>query len=376
MEDVAGAERIAARQVLGRGEDGDRPHRRPEGGEGADPVQRPGAAGHVALHVLHPGGGLDRDAARVERDRLADDAEHQVALRTGRVVAQDDQARLVPAASAYGAQRAHPQLVELARREHFGGQVLVLGRELLRLLAERVRVELVRRHVREVARAVGPLGDDRRPLHCSAQLRVVGVADHDPLGRPGLVLRLPAARRVGAEDRPLDERRRLLGQRHRERLVEQPDERSAHPRESLGRRGARRPQRVGVDLVPLPDARRDQARRLELAVEVEEDRLATLAAQLAALGESREPSAELAVKDLRTVAAKRLCHQQRQGIRARLPGEGDLDLGHRSAMVTLPDVLRCIDSPEIPRRSDGCQALCGSSSRRFPPKPTCRRRPE
>ena len=103
----------------------------------------------------------------------------------------------------------------------------MLGGELLRLLAERVRRELVRWHVREVARPVRTVGDDRRALDGRLQLRIVGMPDDDPLGRARLVVGLPAARRVRAEDRPLDERRGLVGQRHGEGFVEQPDERSA-----------------------------------------------------------------------------------------------------------------------------------------------------
>jgi hypothetical protein len=54
-----------------------------------------------------------------------------------RVVAQDDQARLVAAAAADGAQRTHAEVVELARGENLAGEVLVLRCELLRLLAKR-----------------------------------------------------------------------------------------------------------------------------------------------------------------------------------------------------------------------------------------------
>ena len=340
-EDVAGPERVAAGQVLGGGEGGDRAHRRAERGERADPVQRPGAAGHVALHVLHPAGRLDRDAAGVERDRLADQPEHDVVARAGRVVAEDDQARLVAAAAADGGQRAHPELVELAGGENLAGQVLVLARELLRLLAQRVRRELVRRHVREVARAVRPLGDDRGALDGRLELGVVGVADDDPLRRLRLVLRLPAAGRVGAEDRPLDERRGLLGQGNRERLVEQPDERAADAGESLGGRRARRSQRVCVHVVALADAGRHEARRLELAVQVEQDRLAAVAAQVAAL-------AELA-RAVRRACRRRSSRRRRPAAaqpaeqvrpRARLSRQRDLDPRHRSAMVSLPPAPR------------------------------------
>ena len=176
-QDVAGAECVAAGKVLCGGEDGDRANRKLQRRDRAEAVQRARAARHVALHVLHLRGGLQRDPAGVEGDRLADDAEQQVgAFRGGRLVAQHDQARLVPAAAADGGERAHPELVELARAEHLRLHVVELARERLRVLAERVRVELVRRHVREVARAIRALRDERCALGRRAQLRRLGVA--------------------------------------------------------------------------------------------------------------------------------------------------------------------------------------------------------
>ena len=71
-------------------------------------------------------------------------------------------------------------------------------------------------------------------------------------------------------------------------------------------------------VVAPADSGGNEARRLELAVQVEENRLATLAAQLTALAELREPAAELLVDDLRAVAAQRLRHRQSKCVRARL----------------------------------------------------------
>ena len=129
-EDVAGPERAAADRVLARGDDGQRAQRQPELRDHADALDDRAAAGHVALHVLHVERGLDRDAARVERDRLADEAEHDVALRRGRLVAQDDHARRVVAALGDAREGAHAELRELVGAERLGGQVLVLVREL------------------------------------------------------------------------------------------------------------------------------------------------------------------------------------------------------------------------------------------------------
>src|SRR5205823_3880336 len=134
--------------------------------------------------------------------------------------------------------------------------MLVLVGERRRLLRERLGVELVRRHVGEVARAVRAVGEQRRALGCGAYV-VAGLQD-DPLDRlrPAVLLRLPAPGRVAADDRALDERSRLLREGERQALVEPPRQRSADAGELMRRRGARGPQRVAVDLFALADARR------------------------------------------------------------------------------------------------------------------------
>src|SRR5207248_8216521 len=121
----------------------------------------------------------------------------------------------------------------------------------------------------------------------------VEVPDHDALdgSRRMVVLRLPAAGGVAAEDRPLDERRGLLGQRQRQALVEQPAKRAADAAQRLRRRGAGGAERLGVDALAPADARGDDAGRGELALRVQDERLAALAAQLAGAGERREAAA-------------------------------------------------------------------------------------
>ena len=164
-DDVAGPVGVAARHVLGGRGDGQHAHRQAELGDRAGGLDHGRAAGHVALHVLHVQRGLERDAAGVEGDRLADEAEHDVAaggLR--RVVAQHDQARGVVAALRDRGQGAHPELRDLVGVERLGADVLERRRDLLRALGEPLRRGLVRRAVDEVARAVRPLGDRRRAL--------------------------------------------------------------------------------------------------------------------------------------------------------------------------------------------------------------------
>ena len=98
----------------------------------------------------------------------------------------------------------------------------------------------------------------------------------------------------------------------------------------MRRSSGRRAQRVRVDIVAVSDAGRDEARRFEPAVEVQEDRLAALAAQVSALAKLPEEAVELLVEDRRRVAAGLPSDGKRKRIRFRLPRKGDLDLRHGS----------------------------------------------
>ena len=71
-----------------------------------------GGAAHVALHVLHAGGRLDRDAAGVEDDALADEGDRLV-LRLAAVPLHDHQARRPRRALRDAEQRAHAELLHL-----------------------------------------------------------------------------------------------------------------------------------------------------------------------------------------------------------------------------------------------------------------------
>ena len=71
------------------------------------------AAGHVALHLVHAGGRLDRDAAGVERDRLADEAEDDALHGVLGLVAEDDQPGLRVRALSDGGERAHAGCLDL-----------------------------------------------------------------------------------------------------------------------------------------------------------------------------------------------------------------------------------------------------------------------
>src|SRR3954449_2153981 len=170
-------------------------------------------------------------------------------------VAQNEEAGLVPAACTDGGERPHAERVDLLRAEDLCREALVLSRELDGVRRQRLRVQLVGRSIREVARAVRPRGDERRTLGRFTQLDGVEMAEHDPLDLAGrlLVARLPAPWRIAAEDRSFDEGARLVGEGDGERLVEEPADRAADPVERLRRGSRRSAQSIEVDVVARAD---------------------------------------------------------------------------------------------------------------------------
>src|SRR5262249_48786874 len=116
-----------------------------------------GGAAHVELHLVHLGTGLERDAAGVERDPLADEDDRSLRLG-GAVVARDDEARRLLRALRGGEERAHAELLYLPGGEHLALRVDLLA-ELLRRRAEPGRRALVARAVAELARQRHPGGD-------------------------------------------------------------------------------------------------------------------------------------------------------------------------------------------------------------------------
>src|SRR5271154_4734858 len=102
--DVAGFLGFAAGHVFGAGDDADYFDVRLQLGKGAHYTEHGGAAGHVVLHLFHAVGGLDGDAAGVEGDRFADQADYWSAgfwWRRWRV-GDYDHARWLGAALGYG----------------------------------------------------------------------------------------------------------------------------------------------------------------------------------------------------------------------------------------------------------------------------------
>ena len=80
-QDVARLDRLAARHVFGHRNHADAAHGRAKARDGTHRGKNGCAAGHVVLHLVHVLGRLDRDAAGVERDALANQPEYRLLRR-------------------------------------------------------------------------------------------------------------------------------------------------------------------------------------------------------------------------------------------------------------------------------------------------------
>ncbi len=298
--DVAGPVRPPARHVLAGRHDREHAQRKPELRDRPHGRDDGTAAGHVAFHLLHAGGGLDRDTAGVERDRLADEAEDDALHGVLGLVAEDDQAGLRLRALGDGGERAHAGRLDLGPAPDLDREAAA-RRDLAGTLGKRGRRELVGGGVDELATAVGPV----RGYPCSCGRlgggASPGSAEDETLDRRSLAVpRLPAAGVVGAEDGAVHDRPCLFAGGKAQPRFERPRDRSAaesaRSLDDAGRRGA---ESVRVQAGRLADPDRRQAVRSELAERVHEREVAELALDLAILGQMGETAGEQAV-ELRT----------------------------------------------------------------------------
>ena len=141
-----------------------------DGAHGADHGR---AAGHVVLHLLHAVGGLDGDAASVEGNALADQAQVNVCRRAGRIVAENNQRGRLVGALCDSPKRSHLQIFDLVRSEDFAAQA-DLGRHFFRALGEDGRGHKIGRFVDQIAGEILRLTDDPSRLQCV--LKSLGIA--------------------------------------------------------------------------------------------------------------------------------------------------------------------------------------------------------
>src|SRR5271166_1192756 len=156
-----------------------------------------GGSAHVALHVLHPGGRLDRDSARVETDALADHGDWLASLRAGAVPAHGDEAAVARGPAAYAEQRVHAQLSHrlLIEDVHLDSEAL----QPLGAIGEFGGKEHVRRLVDEVAGDLYAFGHGHSLVPGRAGRRRMARADDELWRTVALLVRLLLARLVFVE---------------------------------------------------------------------------------------------------------------------------------------------------------------------------------
>ncbi len=131
------------------------------GAHGADGGRR---TSHVVLHLLHTVGGLDRDAAGIERDAFADQGQVVTAERLRRQILHHDEKRRIGAALGDSQERTHAQLFHGGLVENFAGHV-EFGAAALGRIRQFLRSQLIGRFIHQIARKVLRFPDDAAPLN-------------------------------------------------------------------------------------------------------------------------------------------------------------------------------------------------------------------
>ncbi len=183
---VARLDGTAVGHVLAGGDEADHVDGGPQLGQRAEHAQHAGGAAHVELHLVHFAGGLDRDAAGVEGDALADERHGRLgAART--LVAQLDEAQGLLGALGHRHEGAHAELLHFRGAHDLDLDGPVLG--------ERLRGAGQQGGRGVVAGAVGPfagVSDAQRQRRSAREAglgrRGIGHADHHARERPRLGL--------------------------------------------------------------------------------------------------------------------------------------------------------------------------------------------
>ena len=163
--DVARAGRVRTGHVLDRRRDRQQRRARSEPRDGLDGCDHRARAGLVHLHLFHPVGWLDADAAGVEADALADDREMAVELVALPFLARahEDHPGRVVRPAADGHEHAHAELGRALLVDDVEPQAVALG-DGAGLLREGLGVHLVGGAVAERPGGVGALAHDDATL--------------------------------------------------------------------------------------------------------------------------------------------------------------------------------------------------------------------
>ena len=161
-DDISDLDRVTVEHVLRRADDAKHTHRRLQLGERRDRLDHGCAAAHVELHPHHSGRGLDRQAAAVERHRLAHERDPGAVAGARWLVPQLDQPGVRVRALCDGRERAHPARPDLVAVEDRRLDRLEPVSQLDGIVGERRRRQVVGRGVAQIPGAVLGAGEQRR----------------------------------------------------------------------------------------------------------------------------------------------------------------------------------------------------------------------
>ncbi len=158
--DVSGLLRFATGHIFGGRNDADYFYVGLESGDGAHDAEHGGTASHVVLHFFHALGRLDGDAAGVEGNGFADEADDGSAgLGIGGSVGDNDNAGRLDAALSDAEKSAHFEISDFLFVEDIDLQAGLLGHG-FGFFGEDLGGEFIGRLVDEVAREILGFGDD------------------------------------------------------------------------------------------------------------------------------------------------------------------------------------------------------------------------
>src|SRR5690606_15282111 len=128
-DDVARFGGASAGHVLGGGNGDDEVDRQRHLRGGLDGTQHAGGAAHVVLHFVHLARRLERNAAGVEGDALADEDDRFIFLLAVQVLQDNELGRLVRTLGD-GEQGVHAQLFHVGAFEDFQLHLVLVGQRL------------------------------------------------------------------------------------------------------------------------------------------------------------------------------------------------------------------------------------------------------
>ena len=221
-DDVIGLEGGLADHVLGRADHRHDLDRKAKLGDGTRRLEHRRRARHVELHPDQAARRLQRVPARVVREPLADQTEHDAGPRPARLVAKDDRERRLRRPLRHGEEQPHPAPLHPGPVVDARGERGVLLGQLAGAIGQLLRPHVPRRRVLEVAGPVGRLGEDGREPGLGPVAAQHGERGHlarPVVGRPGQV----AGEAVAGERGPVDDAPRRLGRLERHAVERERD---------------------------------------------------------------------------------------------------------------------------------------------------------